>query len=79
MQTLHIGNESHQLVATTQPMPTELYSHSPSAKDELAFAGILGHNLAMQKANNNLAGTDAALAMLQSQLDSHRQSKQSKQ
>jgi len=79
MQTLHIGNKSHQLLATAQPSPAELYSYSPSKEDELAFAGVLSHNLAMNKVKVDLAGTDAALAMLQSQMASHEQSKQSKQ
>jgi len=33
----------------------------------------------MKKVQDDLAGTDAALAMLQSQMASHQQSKQSKQ
>jgi len=79
MQTLHIGNKSHQLLATAQPSPAELYSYSPSKEDEPAFAGVLSHNLAMNKVKVDLAGTDAVLAMLQSQMASHEQSKQSKQ
>lgn len=78
-QTLHYGNKTQQLLTTPLASQTELYSHSAEPAAELAFAGLLSHKLAMKQAQDNLAGTDAALAMLQSRMASHQKDKQSKQ
>ena len=60
-----------------QPSRSELYAGGHST--DLAFAGVLSHKLAMKQAQDTLAGTDAALAKLQSQMASHQKDKQSKQ
>jgi hypothetical protein len=43
------------------------------------MTGRLSHKLAMQQAKEKMAETDAALAMLQSRLDSHKKEKLAKQ
>ena len=78
-QTLHYGSKAQQLLTSPLSSQTELYTHSTKSAAELAFAGLLSHKIAMKQALDNLAGTDAALEMLQSRMASHRKDKQSKQ
>lgn len=78
-QTLHYGSKSHQLLTAPLASQTEMYTYSKDTDSELVFAGLLSHKLAMKQAQDNLAGTDAALAMLQSRMALHRKDKQSKQ
>ena len=67
------------LGANAFPSHTQLYEYSTDNENELVFAGRLSHKLAMQKAQEDVAGADEALAKLQSQLASHEKDKQSKQ
>ena len=78
-QTLHYGNKSQPLAASTSSSHSRLYDYSSENENELAFAGRISHKLAMQKAQEDIAGADEALAKLQSQLASHEKDKQSKQ
>ncbi len=78
-QTLHCGSKPYQLLTTSHIPHGELYSSSPDAKDELVMTGRLSHTLAMQQAKEKMAETDAAMAMLQSRLDSHKKEKLAKQ
>lgn len=78
-QTLHYGNKSQPLAASTSPSYSRLYDYSSDNENELAFGGRISHKLAMQKAQEDIAGADEALAKLQSQLASHEKDKQSKQ
>jgi hypothetical protein len=78
-QTLHCGNKPYQLLTTSHIPHGELYSSSPGTNDELVMTGRLSHKLAMQQAKEKMAETDAALAMLQSRLDSHKKEKLAKQ
>lgn len=78
-KTLHCGNKPHQLLAAAQTSQGELYSNSAGSNDELAFTGRLSHKLAMQQMKDNLAETDAAMAMLQSRMASHKKEKLAKQ
>ena len=78
-QTLHYGNKSQPLAASTSSSHSRLYDYSSENENELGFAGRISHKLAMQKAQEDIAGADEALAKLQSQLASHEKDKQSKQ
>ncbi len=78
-QTLHFGNKSQPFVASTSSSHSRLYDYSSENENELAFAGRISHKLALQKAQEDIAGADEALAKLQSQLASHEKDKQSKQ
>ena len=78
-QTLHYGNKSQPFAASTSSSHCRLYDYSSENENELAFAGRISHKLAMQKAQEDIAGADEALAKLQSQLASHEKDKQSKQ
>ena len=75
---LHYGNKSQPLGANAFPSHTQLYEYSDN-ENELALTGRLSHKLAMQKAQEDTAAVDEALAKLQSQLASHEKDKQSKQ
>ena len=78
-QTLHYGNKSQPLAANTSSSYSRLYDYSSENENELAFAGRISHKLVLQKAQEDTAGADEALAKLQSQLASHEKDKQSKQ
>lgn len=77
--TLHYGNRSKQLAATTQHTPTELYNYSFDTANQLNFTAVQSHRLAMKKAQGDMLGADAALTKLQASLASHEREKQSRQ
>lgn len=77
-QSLYYGNNSHQLLSISQPTPSELYTRSHENGSDLRIVGVMSHKLAMKKAHDQIAGTDAALAALQSKMASHRKDKDSK-
>lgn len=78
--TLHYGNKSELLHASScTPSFTEFYESSAKDENDLILTGRLSHKLAMQKAQEDIAGADEALIKLQSQLASHQKDKQSKQ
>ncbi|CAD6573650.1 MAG: hypothetical protein ASARMPRED_006228 [Alectoria sarmentosa] len=78
--TLLYGNKSQLLDASPcSPSSTQIYESSIDDQNELALTGRLSHQLAMQKAQEDIAGADEALMKLQSQLASHQKDKQSKQ
>ncbi|KAL8831898.1 MAG: hypothetical protein Q9191_000611 [Dirinaria sp. TL-2023a] len=76
--TLHYGNRSKQLAATTQHARTELYSYSFETVSQLKFTAVQSHRLAMKKAEGDMLGADAALTKLQASLASHEREKQSR-
>ena len=78
-KTLHYGNKSQQLTATPASSFSQLYDCPTESQTDLTFAGRLSHRLAIQKAKEETAGADEALAKLQSQLASHEKAKQSMQ
>lgn len=78
-KTLHCGNRPHQLLATAQTTPAELYIESADVDTALTLTGYLSHKLAMQQAKERFAETDAALATLRSQMESHKKEKLAKQ
>lgn len=78
--TLHYGNKSQPLdVSPCNSSSTQIYESSTEDENKLALTGRLSHQLAMQKAQEDIAGADEALMKLQSQLASHQKDKQSKQ
>ncbi|KAF6237620.1 hypothetical protein HO173_004510 [Letharia columbiana] len=78
--TLHYGNKSQPLDASPcNSSSTQIYESSTEDENKLALTGRLSHQLAMQKAQEDIAGADEALMKLQSQLASHQKDKQSKQ
>ncbi|KAL8843854.1 MAG: hypothetical protein Q9205_002317 [Flavoplaca limonia] len=76
--TLHYGNRSQQLLSLAQPTPSELYNYTPDKEDELRFAGLITHKLAQRKAQEHIAGADAAMEALKSQMADHQQNKNNK-
>jgi len=78
-QTLNFGNRSKQLTADAQSTPTELYTYDPEASDELRFAALQSHRLAMKQAHDNTLGADAALTKLQMSLATVEKEKLSRQ
>lgn len=79
--TLQYGNKSQLLDVSRRctPSSTQIYESSAEDENELALTGRLSHQLAMQKAQEDVAVVDEALMKLQSQLASHQKDKQSKQ
>ncbi|KAL9610276.1 MAG: hypothetical protein Q9167_005021 [Letrouitia subvulpina] len=75
---LSFGNNSHQLLSIPQPTRSELYACSPENDNDLRVIGVMSHKLAMKKAQDQIAGADAALAALQSKMASHQKDKDSK-
>jgi len=78
-QTLNFGNRSKQLTADAQSTPTELYTYDPEASDELRFAALQSHRLALKQAQDNTLGADAALTKLQMSLATVEKEKLSRQ
>ncbi|KAL6713885.1 hypothetical protein ACLMJK_008379 [Lecanora helva] len=77
---IHYGhNKSQHLTASSSSSPSSLYDHSTNNAADLTLAGRLSHKLTIQKAKEDIAGADEALAKLQSQLASHEKAKQSMQ
>jgi hypothetical protein len=67
------------LTADAQSTPTELYTYDPEASDELRFAALQSHRLAMKQAQDNTLGADAALTKLQMSLATVEKEKLSRQ
>ncbi|KAI9872065.1 MAG: hypothetical protein M1830_002103 [Pleopsidium flavum] len=76
--TLHYGNKTQQLTSAPEPLTHELYRTSSHNKDALTIAGIISHKLEIKKAEQVIAGADAALLALQSNLAAIDKEKQSK-
>jgi len=67
------------LTSTPTSFHSQLYDYPLENQSNLAFTGRTSHKIVIQKAKEDTAGADEALAKLQSQLASHKQAKQSMQ
>jgi len=79
LQSLHYGTKQRPLSATRSTSHAQLYNRSTEDTTDLDFVGRLTHKLAMQQAQEDIAGADEALAKLQNSLASAKQAKQSNQ
>ncbi|KAF7713852.1 Uncharacterized protein PECH_000845 [Penicillium ucsense] len=75
--SLHYGNKSQSFHAYPETHRSEIYNVSDD-KQNLYFAGILSHSLEVEKAREDTAGTDQALANLEQSLNAFKEGKASK-
>lgn len=75
--SLHYGGKSQSFHAYPETHRSEIY-HSSSDKETLYFTGVLSHSLEVEKAKNDTAATDQALAELEEKLNAHERGKESK-
>lgn len=75
---MHYGNKTQRLTSAPEAFPHELYRSSTDNKEELTIAGVISHKLEIKKAEEVIAGADAALLALQSNLAAIDKEKQSK-
>lgn len=77
-QSLQYGGKSCRLNATPSRSDIQFFNTSVvEDANSLAFAGRMSHILAMQKAEEDIAGADEALMKLQNSLASAKQAKES--
>lgn len=76
--SLHFGSKSQPFCTRFQPNRSELYASSPTDSSNLYFSGVLSHTLEVQKAQNDTASTDEALANLEQSLNAFEKGKESK-
>lgn len=67
---VQVGKISIPLDSTTATFPSELYTKYPDNDNTLYFSGKLSHTLEVRKAEEDTAGSDEALAALESTLKS---------
>ncbi|KEF56880.1 uncharacterized protein A1O9_07070 [Exophiala aquamarina CBS 119918] len=67
---VQFGKKSIPLASTTATFPSEIYSNPPHNHNTLYFSGKLSHTLEVRKAEEDTAGSDEALAALESTLKS---------
>ncbi|KAL2215950.1 hypothetical protein M432DRAFT_121441 [Thermoascus aurantiacus ATCC 26904] len=77
-QTLYYGSKAQQFHSCPETHRSEIYSYSPSDKENLYLAGVLSHSLEVQKAKEATAATDEALANLEQSLSAFERGKESK-
>ncbi|ODH50241.1 hypothetical protein GX48_03663 [Paracoccidioides brasiliensis] len=77
-QSLHYGNKSQTIFSSPETHPSEVYSISPSSKENAYFTGVLSHKLEVEKAREATAATDEALANLEQRLSAFEKGKESK-
>ncbi|KAF2112021.1 hypothetical protein BDV96DRAFT_165172 [Lophiotrema nucula] len=66
---LKYGDKSHMLQTSSESYRHELYqSHDADSDDDLEFAGLINHSLAVQRAEDVTAGVDSALEQLKSSM-----------
>ncbi|OCK77539.1 hypothetical protein K432DRAFT_304011 [Lepidopterella palustris CBS 459.81] len=66
---LKYGDRSHVLQTASESFRYELYrSGSSGSEDDLTFAGLINHSLAVQKAEEATAGVDSALEQLKNSM-----------
>ncbi|KAJ5467003.1 hypothetical protein N7475_004755 [Penicillium sp. IBT 31633x] len=75
--SLHYGGKSQSFHAYPETHRSEIYHTSPD-KETLYFTGVLSHSLEVEKAKNDTAATDQALAELEEKLNAHERGKESK-
>lgn len=73
--SLHYGGKSQTFHAYPETHRSELYH---SSEESLYFTGVLSHSLEVEKAKNDTAATDQALADLEEKLNAHERGKESK-
>lgn len=75
---LRYGNKTHQLDASKENFPHELYQWQNVGQKnaQLQFAGLIKHSLSFQKAEEATAGADAALEALKNNLASVKREKE---
>ncbi|PGH34292.1 RNA polymerase II elongation factor ELL [[Emmonsia] crescens] len=77
-QSLHYGNKSQTFFSSPETYRSEIYSYSPSSKENAYFTGVLSHKLEVEKARDATAATDEALANLEQKLSAFEKGKESK-
>ena len=78
-QSLQYGTKTRRLDATPSTTDTQIFTSSSNTAHKLSPAGRVSHQLAMAKAEEQLANTDDALAQLQASLAFAKQAKDSNQ
>lgn len=73
--SLHYGGKSQSFHAYPETHRSEIYH---SSEESLYFTGVLSHSLEVEKAKNDTAATDQALADLEEKLNAHERGKESK-
>ncbi|PYH34540.1 uncharacterized protein BO87DRAFT_376415 [Aspergillus neoniger CBS 115656] len=76
--TLYYGSKSQQFHPLPETCRSELYSGSSTDKENLYFSGVLSHSLEVQKAKEDTASADKALADLEQSLNAFERGKESK-
>lgn len=69
-QLLKYGDKSHLLQTSSESYRHELYRSNGDGDDDddLEFAGLINHSLAVQKAEEVMAGVDTAVEQLKSSM-----------
>ncbi|KAJ5833035.1 hypothetical protein N7474_001346 [Penicillium riverlandense] len=75
---LHYGTKSQSFHAYPETHRSELYQGSSSDQQHLYFSGVLSHSLEVEKAKEDTAATDQALANLEESLNAFERGKESK-
>ncbi|CAL5872380.1 uncharacterized protein PFLUO_LOCUS6644 [Penicillium psychrofluorescens] len=75
---LHYSTKSQSFHAYPETHRSELYQGSSSDQQHLYFSGVLSHNLEVEKAKDDTAATDQALANLEESLNAFERGKESK-
>ncbi|EPS28986.1 hypothetical protein PDE_03932 [Penicillium oxalicum 114-2] len=75
--TLHYGNKTQSFHAYPETHRSEIY-RTTDEKHNLYFAGVLSHSLEVEKAREDTAATDQALANLEQSLNAFERGKASK-
>ncbi|PYI02170.1 hypothetical protein BO78DRAFT_225976 [Aspergillus sclerotiicarbonarius CBS 121057] len=76
--TLYYGSKSQPFHSHSETCRSELYRGSSADKENLYFTGVLSHSLEVQKAKEDTAATDQALATLEQRLSAFERGKESK-
>ncbi|KAE8144598.1 hypothetical protein BDV25DRAFT_166469 [Aspergillus avenaceus] len=76
--TLYYGSKSQPFHSRPEMHRAEIYSASSNDKENLYFAGVLSHSLEVQRAKEDTAATDQALANLEQSLNAFERGKESK-
>ncbi|KAL4891088.1 hypothetical protein BDV59DRAFT_183188 [Aspergillus ambiguus] len=77
--TLYYGsNKSHPFHSCPETHRSEIYTSHSGDKEHLYFTGLLSHSLEVQKAKEDTAATDQALANLEESLSAFERGKESK-
>ncbi|KAF2006568.1 hypothetical protein P154DRAFT_421902, partial [Amniculicola lignicola CBS 123094] len=67
-QQLKYGDKTHVIQTSSESYRCELYQSSGAGSDDLEFAGLVSHSIAVQKAEDVTAGVDSALEQLKSSM-----------